>query len=102
MGLRLREYPGFALTEDTGNVLVVGFQAGFHDNKPLVNSIHTRSYIIHAAFQGSDPVGKPGFHFTDAVGQVGMAPSVGTYDSYNQRYQVYGLFVHLYSLLVQL
>ena len=31
MGLRLCMCPGFALTEDTGDILVVGLQAGFHD-----------------------------------------------------------------------
>ena len=38
------------LTQDTGNILVVGLQAGFHDNKALVN-------IIHARLQGSNPLG---------------------------------------------
>ena len=91
MGLRLCGCPGFALTEDTGDILVVGLQAGFDDNKPLVN-------ITHAGFQGSHPVGQPAFHFADPAGQAGMTPGIGTYDGYDQRYQVYGLFVHLCCL----
>ena len=38
-------------------------------------------------------------HWRYTGGQVGMAPGIGTDDGYDQRYQVYGLFVHLCCLL---
>ena len=72
------------LTEDTGDILVVGLQAGFHENKALVNLIQPGLQGSNARVHGSNP-----------VGQAGMASGIGAYDGYDQRYQVYGLFVHV-------
>ena len=91
----LRQDAATVSTEDTGDILVVGLQAGFHDNKALVNLIQPGLQGSNAHVQRSNPLGQPVLHPTDPVGQPGMAPGIGAYDGYDQRYQVYGLFIHL-------